>query len=545
MSTIVYRFGVHGAPLDNLELVKQQMRAAHNYANDLVAIERGRRTALHAIDDVPDVRNTIETVRQSTKSTRKAAITALRLARKAARAAAEEELARVQALDESIRRDARAITVCYWGSYLTIEMSAQQQRSQPLYEDDAITPNLPRFRGWREEGQIGIQIQKGLPTSAVRACTDTRARLDRSDRKKQGSKGRSVEYADLWIRIGSDGRAPIWTRVRVIMHRQIPDAAQWKWVRLSYRREGRTFAWSVEISVDVDRPKRTLDTTLRGAIAIEPQWSENADGSIVCATYRTEDGSSGEIELSPRIVGALRKADSIRAVRDMILNEARKDIHRALVEAGPALPVWLKDARNTMHLWKSQERFYRLANHWRRERCDAAREAYDRLQEWELRDDHLWRYEAGSRGQAIRSRNDFYHVIASQFARKHRFVIVPKRDYSREARFGAESDLRFIVSPSSLVSALDCSFDHGESAYVCPWVRPDGDGDSAEWPAIAIERFCAGDSAMIARKIRKENDSEEKQESAWARRKRLKREKEMRLATARITDGNGTKSLGQ
>jgi len=536
---IVYRFGVDGVPLENLSLVMDQMRAAHNYANDLVAIERGRRSALHVVDDTPEVREAVLVVRAATKSTRKAAITALRQARKEARCANPDELARIQVLDMAIRADARDMTDAYWGNYLTVEQSAQQQRSMPLYEDDAITPALPRFRRWREEGQVGIQIQNGLATSVVRACTDMRVRVNALN--LPGERKGATEYADLWIRIGSDGRSPIWTRVRTIFHRQVPDAAVWKWVRLSRRREGVTFSWSVEITVDVERPSRLLDSGISGVIAIEPQWIERPDGALICASYRDDKGDEGEVVMPARIVGALRKAADIRAVRDMLLNEARVDVQRLLVEALESLPLWLVEARNTIHLWKSPERFYRLVRRWRGERCDVARGAYDRLQAWELRDDHLWRYEAGSRGQALRSRNDFYHVEAAKWSRVYRHAIVPKRDYSREARFGAESDLRFMCSPSAFVLAIDSGFDHGESAYNCPWAQADADGP--EWTAVAIERFGAADVAVVARRAKTDNDSEKK-EGAWARRKRLKREKSSALQdAARKPDGNGPESL--
>jgi len=543
---IVYRFGCCGGPLDDLDLVMAQMRLAHDYANDHTAIERGRRAALHAVDDTPEAREAAELVRAATKSTRKAAVTALRQARRAARAAAPDELARIAALDEAIRRDARALTQTYWGNYLTVEASAQQQRAMPLYEDDAVTPALPRFRRWVEEGQVSVQLQRGVATSAVRTGQDTRVRLDRGDRKVHKS-GRVTEYADLWIRIGSSGTAgrdPVWTRVRAILHRQIPDAAQWKWVRLSRRREGRSYAWSVEITVNVERPARTLDTSIVGVLAVEPAWYERAsDGAFVCATTRDDKGVTSDVVLPTRVVGAMRKAADIRAVRDTLSNAAREDVRRLLVESRDSLPVWLIDACQTMHLWKSPERMYRLARRWRDERCDAARESYDRVQAWEMRDDHLWRYEADSRGQAVRSRNDYYHVLAATWARSYRHAIVPRRDYSREARFGTESDLRFLSSPSSLVGAIDAAYDGGASAYEAPWVRlgdphADEDKDARGWAALAIERFGAGDPAVTARKVRKNSESSDNGDNAWARRKKAKADKIALQGIAREPDAN-------
>lgn len=518
---IVYRFGVKSIVGESLDVVMKQMRHGHDYANDHVAIERGRRAALLAVDDTREVAEAVEAVKAATKATRKAAVNALRAARKAAREAAADELARIQALDEVIRRDARALTPAYWGTYLTVEASAQQQRAMPLYESDAITPATPQFRRWLEEGQVGVQIQKGLTTAEVRRGGDTRVRLVRSDRKVQGTAASRVnEYADLWIRVDSEGRDPVWAIARIVMHRQIPDAARWKYVRISRRREGRTFAWSVEITVDVERPARTLDTALEGAVAVEPCWVRSQLGAeFVCAFVVDDRGERWSLTVPARVVGALDKADSIRSIRDQLANTMRAEVKRLLTETGEALPPWLIEARDSIHLWKSPEPAYRLASRWREERCEAAREAYEILLAWELRDDHLWRYEAGSRGQAIRSRNDHYRCLAAALSRTYRHVLVPKRDYSREARFGPDADLRFITSPSSLVMALEGAFDGGTSAYDVPWDKE----SKAAWRDTACERFATGDATIVARRVKK-NDGGEKG-GAWAARKRKKAEK--------------------
>jgi len=103
MSQRVYQFFLR-PPIEGECLVREQMRYAHEYRNDLVAIERGRRSALRAVDDTDEVRVAIETLKTSTKSTRKTSLQAVRGARKDARAAAVDELARIDALDGEIRK---------------------------------------------------------------------------------------------------------------------------------------------------------------------------------------------------------------------------------------------------------------------------------------------------------------------------------------------------------------------------------------------------------------------------------------------------------
>lgn len=129
----VYRFGLRG-PSEGLGTVRAQLRAAHTYQNQLIEIERARRWALRQLDDTPEVREAIEIVKAWTKSTRKAAVSALRDARKSARATryARVLLALVAKWDRRVRREARARTSCFWGSYLDIEARHVQARQAPL-----------------------------------------------------------------------------------------------------------------------------------------------------------------------------------------------------------------------------------------------------------------------------------------------------------------------------------------------------------------------------------------------------------------------------
>ena len=55
---VVYRYGLH-APHECADTVHEQMRLAHRFYNTLVAIERGRRAAVRAVEseaaDLPAV----------------------------------------------------------------------------------------------------------------------------------------------------------------------------------------------------------------------------------------------------------------------------------------------------------------------------------------------------------------------------------------------------------------------------------------------------------------------------------------------------------
>jgi hypothetical protein len=530
----VYQFGLL-APTEGADAVRLQLRAAHEYRNDLVAIERGRRHALRAVDDTPEVREATELVKVATKSNRKAAVSKLRDARKAARDLAKDELARIQSLDELIRRDARDLTSCYWGTYLSIEAAHQQARSAPLYDMDAVTPSDPRFvRGpylgreafdksdsrsqwWLGDGQVGIQIQGGMSTAEALSGSDSRVRLVLGPPQHRGRR-----YGTLWLRVGSNGKAPIWAKWPIKTHREVPSSASWKWVRVSAHRDGMRERWTVEITIDDSAPlPRSLDKDLTGAVAIEWEWSQVDGAGIRVARWADDHGQTGEIVLPERVVTGIRKPDGIRAVRDMIANEFRPKLARAILECKEPLPRWLMDAARTMHLWKSMDRFHALVMRWRRERCNVARAAYELLDAWAERDTHLYEYEAGARGEALLERREFYRLIAAKWSRQYRNVLLSDQDLSREARWGDESDVRFTAGIYALRGALRNAFGEDDTIE-SRWRDDPSENDERLWSERTRDAWIAGGARGDGRFAEKKM----KTVNAWAYRKAKKKEKQ-------------------
>ena len=534
MSTRVYQFGLRG-PIDGEPIVRAQLRAAREYRNDLVAIERGRRSALRAIDSAdPAVVEAEEIVRVATTSTRKEAIAALRAARKAVREKAESDLAAILEREKSILRDARALTSCFWGSYLDIESAHRQARSAPLYEDDAVTPHNPRFVHARTdglfEGQIGIQIQSSRPlqTGDVWRADDSRVRLERIQafasavdahgRPRKSTLGKCGRKAVLALRVGSNGREPVWARWPIWVHREIPDAAMWKWVRVSVRLHGTHERWSCEITVDDPAPlARILDTSLDGAIAVEWSWDVLDEDAIRVATWADSRGERGDVILPGRIANGFAKADSIRAVRDMIANETRPKIAEAITRSG-ATAHWLARAGNTLPLWRSHTRMHDLLRHWTAVRCDLARDAYEMLLAWSDRDNHLWDYETGLRRSAMRQRIDIYRVLARQWSQAYRTVLLSDQDLSREARWGDEGTARFRAGCSDLRSALRNAFGP-EDSVDSRWRDKPDDEDERSWCERTRDAWTSGGARGDGRFA----ERKEKTTNAWAARKAKKK----------------------
>lgn len=543
----VYQYGLL-PPTENGGLVREQIRAAHDYANDLTAIERGRRWALRQVDDTPAVEEAVELLKAATKSGRAVAVAALWRARKDARDAAEDELARIKELDESIRRDARALTMAHWGTYLGVEAAHMQARQAPLYGDDLVTPSDPRFVRWTGvrpagsrvgmlpesgEGQIGVQLQKGAPTSDVLRCDDTRVRLEMVPLPPSASRRMTQRrHAVLWLRVGSEGRAPVWAKFPLLYHRAVPDAAVWKWVRVSLRHEGRRERWSAEITVDDPSPRpRDQDRELSGVVAVEWEWSPTDEG-IRVARWCDSRGGKGEWILPKRISDGIRAPDGHRAVRDGNLNVARPGIVGALrAPEEKSLPAWLAVELSTMHLWVSPQRWHRLHRRWHEEAPRVAPVALAMLDEWVRRDRHLWDYESGMRSQCIGQRRDWYRCLAAKLARTYKTAILSDQNLSREARWGPDADVRQTAGVYTLRVAMRNAF--GLDALDGKWVKAPEAPES--WCERARDAYLAGGAraeAMIAK--RKEGTT-----NAWSARKAKAAERRAQKETVRIVVSSG------
>ncbi len=545
----VYRYALL-PPTHNVELVVAQLRAARAYRNELVQIERGRRWALRALEDSPEVRDAITAVQAATGSARKEALQVLTKLREETRKSvvarerysdeiAEREgscplyeMERITQLENTMLRGARALTECFWGSYLIAEADHRRARDADLYKDDGLTPHEPRFVHWnghhRDDpgtGQIGVQIQGGVRTSEALSGNHRWVRL--------------VD-GELWLRVGSDGQAPIWARWpiarphregkrgRRVLYRAIPDNAIWKKVHVSHRHEGPWEKWSCEITLVIpgEHP-REMDAELKGMIAIQACW-EMVGSTFVIARWRDDQGQTGIFSLPDRIRTGLPKPDAIRSTRDKLFNEVKVRLAREILMSRDTKPVWLTEAASTLHFWKSQARLHRLLHRWQDEKCDAARPAYEILDEWRMRDCHLYEYETGARSNVLRWRKHWYQTLASQLSSQYLVLLLDDRNLSREARWGESADLRFAASPYELRDALRHAF--GRDVAEVPFQATEPN-DTRDW----CERALAAREAGTICTAREKNESKQLKGGAWARRKAEKAARAMKQASARET----------
>ncbi len=486
----------------------------------------------------------------------------------------------------------------YWGTYLLVEDAANAAFGDTgLYGIDG-QPSDPRFARWVGEGEVGVQIQGGMTTQEATSGEDTHLRIKLPDERAWLRKGRPpgftrrdfeqlARHGQLSMRVGSeDDRSPIWATWRMDMHRPMPESSTIKRATVHRQQMGPHYRWYVTLTIDVvAKPRASCAGT--GTVAVDVGWRVVGD-ELRIAGWQDETGARGELRLSARDIAVLRAPEQMRSDRDKRFDVARARLLGWIRENRAICPPWLIEAAATMHVWRSEARMVGLWRHWSVERFGGDERAFGALDGWRARAHHEWAVESRARDQALRRRREKYRVWAAQLATKYDTIVIerfdkrdvavkptadmqPTQDAEQIARDEGARSNRVLAATSELcqcivtagrsrqcaVIAMPCE-DTTRTCPVCGLVesrdaaaaisltcecgaRWDQDVDGAPSVLLARWRERPGDAKILAGARKDENASEpgEKKEGRWARAKRLRGEKEARMAAARESTADG------
>jgi hypothetical protein len=277
-----------------------------------------------------------------------------------------------------------------------------------------------RFRNRDHDHSVAVELNGGLPCSALVGDeldrrTDTRIRVEGEGK-----------HRTLFMRVKSDGRAPVWARFKLVYHRPLPDGVI-RWAKIIRHKVGVHWKWKCQFVVDCHS---ACGTATGDTIAIDVGWRRLEDGSLRVATWVDSDGQSGELKLSAELMRRFAKIEDLRSIRDLSM---KLPLSR-LLEAREAQTDWpeeLLQLTATAHQWRSQERLadlsLRLRGSGHPQPCDwdplDRRALIPMLEEWRKRDKHLHAWESHQRERVLRQRREIYRLFALHCARYRRVVI--------------------------------------------------------------------------------------------------------------------------
>lgn len=433
-TTFVYQYTAR-EPVENLDVVKDQIWLAHRYYNKLVEIERARRDRYYEIvgqdaavsaarEAEATAQQTYEAAaqadaeerkvsrRRTTSNSTKAALKDLKAKRRETKAA-EREAAKgpleteLKASDERAKleaKTARKESEVYWGTYLIVERSLPHEKAPP------------KFHRWDQGGQTAVQLQKGMTEEELLSGTDTRARLEL--REDWGTTRRASRYGTLWLRVSSEGRNPVWAKVPIFYDRRIPAGAKIKWIQLIRRRRGTHLHWFVSMTIEIpgaqlkaakiDKPAK-----LKNAIALDLGWRKRPDGSIRVA-YAYDGERSYEVTIPQWVLDGYELVHDLRSIRDTSFNGIRDRLVAYLRDN--EIPDDLRERFSHLAQWRSTARLGAVVREWE--------EAPEWLEAWRKQDRHLYQWERDLERSLLNWRKDWYRHWALWVARRYDHVLV-------------------------------------------------------------------------------------------------------------------------
>jgi hypothetical protein len=487
----------------------------------LMAIESVRHTRNTGGDMLdPDMemknenREIAKLAREALSAAREREKTAYAALRAAKRAATPRLRARMRMCDRGARaRNKRAYGLAgtvglAWGTRLKVDESVE--RAGKAAAKEGSLPRFPRFDG---SGAVVVQLQGGLDEAAARGGEDTRFRLvSVSAEMWQESQGRSAHRGNTDVvrggpragqpraplpqpkdgsrssrmrqgvlarlRIGSDGRQPIWAAWPVTMGRPLPPAPI-KWAQMIAHRVGARIHWELMITVD-DATALPAIRTEGPTLAVNLGWRNHPDGGLRVAYTVGSDGRTEDVRVPTELISGMDHVRSLQAIRAQRLEALKRDLSEWMGEG--ERPAWLMHALRYADQWCSPKHAAWLLRDWTSRRFTGDAAVYDALHAWVKQDRHLWYWECDEREKLLRMRKDYYRCIAAKWAREYARILVTDMDLSvfatREApeeadnvglvqrvsqRLAAPSELRGVIK--NACSTRGAKFEEVDGAY--------------------------------------------------------------------------------
>ena len=490
--TKIYTYGCR-PPVDGAEVLADQLRRAHAYRNGLVEIERRRREGIAATQAQHDTLGPLLTMIDHLETAVGEGRSEMRLlrsggkkeqaARKDERLALAEKIrehlvdlgclrwfrawhkrvlkddadlkASYEAVGNAAYVEAKALrngeAAPYWGTYLVVDKSA---------EDWRVSADAPKFLRYDGSGRVAVQLQGGLTVAEALSGQDTRLRiLPATPRvKKDGSLAPVRDtYRTVKIRVGSNGRAPVWATLPFVMHRPLPEDGVIKWAWVICRRVGVRYRYDLQITVEA--PSFASPGRGEGAVAIDIGTRDLPGDELRAAIWLDSKGSQDDVRLpttrlsSPashgkgrrRIVPCdLGKCEDLRGIRDKNLDAVKVQIAEARARA----PEWFRERTKSVAQWRSPARAVTLRRAMREGssafKDKPAHEAWDdevlggTLDAYLKQDRHLLDWETRERSRHLNRRRDQYRVFAARMTNTYSTIVIAKRDYRRSEKLAED-----------------------------------------------------------------------------------------------------------
>lgn len=302
----------------------------------------------------------------------------------------------------------------------------------------------PAFRFWRGDGRIGGQVMAPTDKKSGEREYVTPERLFSGQstmiqlHHRSGGAGaasarkRKRRLCECWLRIGSDGKEPLWTKFDVIVHRDPPSDCHVTGAFLTRRMIAGRERWALCL-VLARRSGWQKSAASSGTIGIDVGW-RRTDAGLRVAYGTDAEGRDVELVLPTAWMDSWTYVRELASQRSIALNSMHAELS-AWIKCIQA-PEWL----NITH-WKAPSRFARLFRDWQQQRFDGDSIGFEILSQWHALDLRRWREERNLGDKLIAHRTDVYRNFARRIALQYQTVVLEDFDLSKvERRPRVEAD---------------------------------------------------------------------------------------------------------
>ena len=347
------------------------------------------------------IRKRLKELRATRKSTKQAAYNSTDVKH----AMAQNQLQHKEACAQA-KRDSGL----YWGTEALVFNSCKPFKS-------GSPPKFMRFSG---EGQLAVQRQKGDNPIYLCYISDVNGK-----------------HAICNFRVASDPKGkPIFARVPIIFHRELPEGSSLKWAYLERRMMANKVKWkirlTVDTTVDVDRDSNSW-------CAIHYGWTMQSSGLRV-AIWQGSDGKQGAVVLPTKHCNDYARLDETKQARDVAFNTAVESLKEWLSDRDD-IPEWLAEVKPRLHVWRAHGRLAGLVWRWRESRVDGDESIFNELEEWRKFDKHKWQHECRLSARVARRRKDLYRNVASQLSSQYGVLYAARIEVKKITQTGKPEDL--------------------------------------------------------------------------------------------------------
>lgn len=319
--------------------------------------------------------------------------------------------------------------------YETARVRVLKDRAEAAKRGD--DPPRLQFHRWDGTGKVNIRYSTGLAVEKVFG-DNPRLQIDPVPEEAWTSHSRGerrrLARTRVRIRVGSDGRQPVWMELPMVMHRPIPRGAQVR--SASVKREFVAGQPRYKLLVTVRLPEAPPQPQgTRPACGIDIGWRKLrlADGKLRAGYVVDEMGNGHEIALPPDMLSLFEQVDRLESVRDQHCNEMLNVLSEWLTQHGSQLPGWLQEVAKGVSRWKPR-RLVRLFRDWQKQRFPGDEHVVAALEAWHRQEQHLYSWQGNLHDQLLRHRREIYRKEAAELAKKYGAVYMEKFDLRKVSR---------------------------------------------------------------------------------------------------------------